>query len=408
MFSQAQDQKFLEGIITDSLSGKPIPYATIVLKEKMLGATTNEEGAFRLRLPENVGLDTLVISSMGFKSLSVPVLELGESLFVKLPSLVYSIDEVIIKPYPPEHYIKLVQRNLEGNYANIPFGTQAYYREQLLENESPIMHSEAIFLSYYPEYSGDKENQHQVALFREREDIVELEFMKKRREKHEKKQIKKAKKKGEEISEEEINMIRQMGGPDQLLDLNFLKRPHLFLDSIHFKKYDYNFLPNTVFDGHDIMVIAFEANRNIQHMRTRGKIYIDLDSYAIASLEYYGQAIIPAYVKPLLFAYGLGIKNPTYDVRLNFRKVNELWYPDQVFMDIQVDLTHKRLFKKNTHSHFDMEAFFGVNELIVEDPRIIPLTKRFEGGEKIEDQINPESGISWQGVSVVTKRDQDP
>lgn len=403
--SFSQDIRIISGTVSDSLTLKAIPFATISLKNKMLGATSNEQGSFRLKLPSDVDSDTLIISSMGYKSFSIAVSKVKEELNVSMASQVFNIDEVVIKPYPPEHYIKLVQKNMAKNYVNTAFETQAFYREQLLEDNEPVLHSEAIFRSYYPEYNGKKPNQHQVALYRQRDDIRELEFMKERREKHERKRMKKAKKKGKEISDEEMQIIQSFGGPDNLLDLNFIKRPHLFLDSAHFKKYDYSFETNTVFDGHDIMVISFNANRNIQNMRTKGKVYIDMDSYAIASLEYYGHAIIPTIVKPILFAYGLGIKNPIYDVRLNFREFNDLWYPDQVFMDLKVDLTHKKMFSKNIHSRFDMEGFFGVNSFKLNE--VVPISegKRFDGKKEMKEQVFPEPGITWEGVSVVTKRE---
>ncbi len=399
-----QAQVSISGTIKDSISNVALPFASISLKKTMSGTTSNEHGAFKVLVAENSVDDSLVFSFMGYRNYVIPVKDCPAFLEVQLTPYSIEIGEVVISPKTPQYYIKQFQINRDSNYVNTAFATTAFYREQITENDQPILHSEAIFKSVYPEYRGDKKNQHQIVLHRERDDIRELEFMKERREKYEKKQIKKAKKEGREISEEELEILQSFNGPERILALDFIQTPHLFLDSAHFKKYDYTLEPSTFFDNHEIIVISFEAKRNIDNTRSKGKIYLDKDSYAIASLEYYGYAIIPAYIKPILFAFGLGIKKPRYDIRLNYREVNNQWYPDQIYMNVNVNLTHKRLWKKNTHSNFDMETFYGVNQLSIENIVSIPKEKRFDSEKKMADQVFPDPKITWDGVNVVTRR----
>ena len=392
------------GIVRDSLSKQVLPYASIALTKKLAGTTTNEFGQFKVIIPSKSIDDTLNFSSMGYTSTKLAIKDCPSYVEVELAPFTIQIQEVVISPRTPEYYIKQFQIHRDSNYVNSPFGTTAFYREQITENDAHVMHSEAIFRSYYPDYRGDKKNQHQVVLYREKEDIREIEFMKERREKYQRKEVKRAKKEGREISEEEVEILQSLNGPENILDLDFIKRPHLFLDSAHFNKYKYRLEPRTSFDGHELIVIAFEAKRNLENMRSKGKIYLDAESYAIASLEYYGHFIIPAYIKPILFAFGLGLDKPRYDVRLNYREINEQWYPDQMYMNVNLNMTHKRLWKKNTKSNFDMEGFYGVNELMVQDLNSIPKSKRFDEEKEMKDQVFPEPGMSWEGVNVVTRR----
>lgn len=394
----------ISGIVRDSLTNEILPFASISLTESYAGTTTNEFGQFKVLVPNESIEDSLNFSFMGYKSLKIALRDCPTYIEIALPPFAYQIQEVVISPKPPEFYIKQFQIYRDSNYVNTPFGTTAFYREQITENGAHVMHSEAIFKSFYPDYRGDKKNQHQVMLYRERDDIQEIEFMKERREKYERKEIKRAKKEGREISEEEVEILQSLNGPENILDLDFIKRPHLFLDSAHFKKYNYELEQRTFFDGHEIIVISFEARRNLENMRSKGKIYIDAENYAIASLEYYGHFIIPAYLKPILFAFGLGIDKPRYDVRLNYREIGNQWYPDQLYMNVNLNMTHKRLWKKNTKSNFEMEGFFGVNQLKIHELSPIPKLKRFDEEKEMKDQIFPEAGISWEGVNVVTRR----
>ena len=111
--AQAQS---LSSRILDSLTQKPIPYATVQLKNK--GVITNEEGQFKFLLDESIQeTDSLLISSIGYESLAKPINEFTKNVIYLSPKAI-ELREVIVsnKNFTAEEIVEMVQENLEKNY----------------------------------------------------------------------------------------------------------------------------------------------------------------------------------------------------------------------------------------------------------------------------------------------------
>ena len=69
----AQNSKIaLEGLITDNTE-LSIPYAAITIKNKNAGTSSTEEGTFYLTVSTANLADTLVVSSIGFKTFKIKI-----------------------------------------------------------------------------------------------------------------------------------------------------------------------------------------------------------------------------------------------------------------------------------------------------------------------------------------------
>ncbi|MCK5840332.1 MAG: carboxypeptidase-like regulatory domain-containing protein, partial [Bacteroidales bacterium] len=64
-------QKTITGTITSSEDGKPIPGATVVVKNTTIGTTTNVDGFYELSVPDDA--TTLVFSYVGMISRDLPI-----------------------------------------------------------------------------------------------------------------------------------------------------------------------------------------------------------------------------------------------------------------------------------------------------------------------------------------------
>jgi hypothetical protein len=60
----------LKGIVRDSLTGEPLPFAVVYIKELNIGAQTDIEGSYLLKIPENRQFDSLIVtvSFVGYQS----------------------------------------------------------------------------------------------------------------------------------------------------------------------------------------------------------------------------------------------------------------------------------------------------------------------------------------------------
>ncbi len=60
----------VKGVVTDSSTGEPVPFASIQLKGTMTGASTDTDGEYSISVPMN---GTLVFTSIGYRDVEMPV-----------------------------------------------------------------------------------------------------------------------------------------------------------------------------------------------------------------------------------------------------------------------------------------------------------------------------------------------
>src|SRR5690606_13127700 len=148
----AQNKKLIRGTILDASNNDPIQFASVSLKKQLIGTVSNEEGKFDFYIPEELVDDSLLISFFGYKQKSIALSDIKSALDIKLKPSSFQLEEVVIRPMPPEYYIRAAMRKVKLNYANDPFETIAYYREKVLENKQLIALNEGVFKTYYPKY----------------------------------------------------------------------------------------------------------------------------------------------------------------------------------------------------------------------------------------------------------------
>src|SRR6476660_4177633 len=104
-YFQAQ-VKHIPGTVTDAITNKPLPYTTVGLKKSLVGVVTNEQGEFDLYLPENSESDTILVNAFGYRRQAIPVAKVYPGLNIRMPLAAFEIEEVKVKPQPPEFYIR--------------------------------------------------------------------------------------------------------------------------------------------------------------------------------------------------------------------------------------------------------------------------------------------------------------
>ena len=85
----------VSGIITDSVTGEPIPYASVHLEGTLTGVSSNNEGYYSISVPYD---GRLVFSSIGYKTAEITVASSGE-INVELHPDAEFIDETIVVAY---------------------------------------------------------------------------------------------------------------------------------------------------------------------------------------------------------------------------------------------------------------------------------------------------------------------
>ena len=120
----------LSAVVLDSLDQNPIPFASIYLKSGS-GAVSNEEGRFRLRYnTAKISKDSLFISCMGYKTLSIPFDQLQDSIFY-LPPKAIALNSVILsnKQLSADEIVRAIQEAIPEKYELGLTEKKVFFRE---------------------------------------------------------------------------------------------------------------------------------------------------------------------------------------------------------------------------------------------------------------------------------------
>jgi hypothetical protein len=113
---------YLKGIINDAETGDPLVFVNMELKNSHSGTITSEKGAFLLKAP--LKNDTLLISSVGYSSLSIPVKANQNQYFtLTMESEAIEISQIDVVPgeNPAFEILKQINKHKDENdYFNYP------------------------------------------------------------------------------------------------------------------------------------------------------------------------------------------------------------------------------------------------------------------------------------------------
>ena len=127
-------QTDLKGKVADFLTYQAIESASVYIKNTTIGSISNSDGNFFLKVPPKHLGDTLVISSIGYKSYNVVISEFENGSDIYLEEDVASLDEVVIVADPrPTTGNGIVQKAIEKLPNNLP--EQAYMQKGFLRHK---------------------------------------------------------------------------------------------------------------------------------------------------------------------------------------------------------------------------------------------------------------------------------
>lgn len=94
---EGQNELRIKGLVTDSVSGEPLPYVSIIVKGTTTGAATDLDGRFSLTVPSSASGKMLEVSYLGYSTKQVP-LKSGQNLSIQLAPTGIALNEVVVKP----------------------------------------------------------------------------------------------------------------------------------------------------------------------------------------------------------------------------------------------------------------------------------------------------------------------
>lgn len=313
--AQTFSQTEIKNSVLDAESFLPLESASVYIQNTTIGTITNSDGKFALVIPNKHLKDTLVISSIGFKSYKVPVDEFDSTFDVYLEPDVASLDEVIlIAETRPKTGNDIVLRALEELTETLP--DSAYLQKGFLRHKERNKKEfkwliESAITLYDPGYDtipnkDVKINVDQVRKSYDLRDVdslltytsylrnkgIKLRSRNLNRDTIETAKLVKAIKWNdnringlETLFHGKLNMVRNSGNPKALFDAEDILSNHQF-------KLD------TVLVENDRKIYKIEISKSFEHVNLetkgifndgfepKGWLYIYWDTYAIKRIEY--------------------------------------------------------------------------------------------------------------------------
>ena len=89
----------VSGVVLDVETNKPIPYATLGIRDKNIGTVADIDGKFNFNISPTEKDELLIVSSIGYIDTKVSIAAFSQaSQTIKLTSSVIALNEVEIRP----------------------------------------------------------------------------------------------------------------------------------------------------------------------------------------------------------------------------------------------------------------------------------------------------------------------
>jgi hypothetical protein len=283
--------------VIDSKTAQPVSYATVRLVKSGIGIHTNAEGDFRILNNYQFQSDSLIVTCIGYRKLSMAfsVLKTTEINNLKLVPNIYGLNEVRVtarkRRLNPEIIIGRALQNIKKNNPVTSFTYVSYYRDYLKDSSNYLNLNEAIIQTLDKGFAFISDSsRHRLLEFKKNMDFrrikltpyydipgsVHSDFSFK--------QMPKA-----FVGDHNGNEFFVLLTHDAIR--NFDQKTFFFIDNLS-EKFLKNHMfsrPAGIYDGNTLLYkIEFEARPKITEgtYQAKGAIFIQTDDYSIHRLEY--------------------------------------------------------------------------------------------------------------------------
>ncbi len=281
-YAFTQDGKPISGVVKDAVTGESLPYAQIALTGTTMGSVTNEDGIFRLKIPDTGfpdarypdagSTDSLNISFLGFRTKRVPVSSFDTgTLMIFLTPVSLDLREVVIVALTPQEVLHRAVDSISVNYGVDSVILTAFIRTQKTVNNKLAEYTEAIVQNLKTGYSYYKPNESGI-----RHQGSNIPFLHK----------------GRVTSDTNlVNLLGEVGASAQCLGCNFVRDIAEFpyetmLDERDHKHYILKMEELINPEGGKIYRIMFDQNDRTSKTLYQGEILIDSRDFAILQITY--------------------------------------------------------------------------------------------------------------------------
>lgn len=260
LYGQEPIFKEYRGEVIDDDTKKPLVFATLTIEGTNVSTISNTEGQFSLKIPQPSEGKNVVVSFLGYKTISLPISQFSSgNNEILMSELITELSEVNLSV--PKDAEKLVRETLQRkgeNYINEPTVMTAFYRETIKKRKRNVSLSEAVVNIYKTPYTSQR--------------IDAVELFKAR--------------KSTDYSKLDTVALKLQGGPFNALFVDMVKYPDYIFTKESIGYYDFSFVNSTRVDDKLVYVVNFKQKPGIIDPLFKGKLYIDAENKILTSAIY--------------------------------------------------------------------------------------------------------------------------
>ena len=292
----------ISGYITDCANNSPLAGVNIKVDGYGYGTVTNNDGYFRLTIPDNCKGKTLKISCIGYKSIELKVAELAGSAAKKycMEEDLVALSEITV--IPDNTLLSLLTKaykKIPENYPDFPTRFQGFYREGLQMKDGPFLEfSEAVLNGYKTSYSVKTIGQ--ISIEKSRKNIFP--------------------------GRDTINLVKFYGGAFIPHNLDIVHSRKEFIQPSNFKDYKYQLEEEVQYDGKPAYRIGF-APVNNYNGEAKGTFLIDKETLAYIRFDY---QLTERGIKQKMLGFLGPLKMLSSKKSVSYYKYNNKWYINSI------------------------------------------------------------------------------
>ena len=436
-------QKELKNKIVDFGTLLPLENASIYVQNTTIGTISNADGKFLLLVPEEFKKDTLIISSIGYKSYKTPVSEFDNTLEVYLEEDVAALDEVLLvaetRPKTGNDIVLKAIEKLQHNLPDSSYIQKGFLRHKERNSKEFKWLIESAITLYDSSYqtSSAKHLKINVDEMRKSYDLREVDSLftytayLKHKVKNRNLRAKNLKRDTIETSslikaikwndtrvnglqnlfQGKLNMVRNSNASKALFGDNILDNHQFKLDTVLVDN-DRKIYKIKISESTDYINLNTKGIYNDGYI-ANGWIYIYWDTYAIKRIEYELIAASDAQKSRSKTLFGTQVN---HKLVITYMEYEDKMYPNYIYYEtpklVNVGLKTKGKISKEEEERYHKEEryYYTVQEIlfteIIHDKEIIN-----EALQKYWDadifSIKPYNKAFWENYNTLLESEED-
>jgi hypothetical protein len=371
----------IRGRVVDAETNQPLIFAGIAVQGTNVSTVTNLDGEFTLKIGEGE-TGKLEFSYIGYKNRVMSIDEMktnGQRNVIELETAMIPIREVIVKPLVPEEIMEKVIDRFGENYPAVANDMTGFYRETIRKNRTYVSIGEAVVEVFKAPYQNEL-----------RYDAVRIYKGRK----------------SSDVDKMDTVLFKLQGGPTTTLYLDVVKNPETFLTREALAQYDLELSSIVVIDDRTNYVINFYQKPSITTPLYQGRLFIDIETYAVAQAEFAFNlenkdlaASMFIRKKPM----GMQVTPELTSYLVRYREMNGKWYFTHSRAEVKFKVDWKR---KLFNTNYTTMSELAITDRTEEDVVKFSSKERIKPSDVFTEEVTAFADPDFWGDYNVIEPDQ--